>query len=161
MPIYYGSNKIKEVYKDSAPIKEVYNGSDLVYKKIRKYVITGTTINTMYIPAYCVSPENGWKQGITYTIKLLSIPSYSGYYKYENLLIYMLDTSNVNTIFFVSKSNLFSYIGNSWTWTPDRYYHPFGDLADPNHPLPTAGVCVSSSETSTHIEALIEISWEE
>lgn len=33
MPIYYGGNKISEVYKDGASIKEVYNGSDLVFKK--------------------------------------------------------------------------------------------------------------------------------
>lgn len=31
MPIYYGSNKIKEIYNGSVPIKEVYNGSNKVF----------------------------------------------------------------------------------------------------------------------------------
>lgn len=52
MPIYCGSNKIKEVYKDSTPIKEVYNGGDLVYKKntgIQCWGFVTTTNDPVYV----------------------------------------------------------------------------------------------------------------
>lgn len=31
MPIYFGSNKIKEIYNGGVPVKEVYNGSNKVF----------------------------------------------------------------------------------------------------------------------------------
>jgi hypothetical protein len=56
MPIYYGGNKISEVYKDGTSIKELYNGSDLVFSSFTpatyRFDYTGD-VQTFTVPSGC------------------------------------------------------------------------------------------------------------
>lgn len=56
MPIYFGSNKISEVYKGGTSIKEVHNGSDLVFSSFTPQTIrfdyTGD-VQTFTVPSGC------------------------------------------------------------------------------------------------------------
>lgn len=129
---------------------------------IKNYIVGTTEMlagSSSYLPVSYVYPENGWKKGVTYTIKLLSLPTNSGSISNQTLSVCQIDNSSSMTYTkLVSNVALSSYIGQSWTWTPDKDYYgmPTGIIVSE---YPVAGVCVATQQANNHIIAEVEISW--